>query len=274
MAFQVVVVVLSCCVALAFDCCYFMWLNAVAFHLDCMRKRVELFSDREELRGSSEDEEAPPKPHLARGTAWCLADVHEDGNQHPNSRQIRGRCHQQKCKASSTSKATTKTEQELDATTPLEFLQTIDHHYRHVLALSKAINHLCGLPALVTHASTMTTVLFGLYVCVLMANEPPLPGRDTNLAGLALFVLIFILRIIFVSFDGGQITDRSEALAAAVANMEWLHLPQEAKERREALLQKTSQHIRISAAGIFSINKVNVLNIFSFVLTYLVVLIQ
>ena len=120
----------------------------------------------------------------------------------------------------------------------------------------------------------MTTALFGVYASIELGSTANFHGRDTMLTGFVFFIFIIILRIVFISFDGGKISEQCESLAARLACMDWLHLSQEARERREAIMQKTAQPLRISAAGVFNINKVNVLNIFSFVLTYLVVLIQ
>ena len=273
-AFQIVAVLLSSCLALAFDCCYFTWLNAISFHLKAIRYRVEALDQVQVHSSTPEDEEAPrsPLPTSAPSKiAWSVDDVREEESQDRPQTSMIGGGDVEKLYLR---KVVTDLGRELDALKPVECLHIIDIHYSQVRALSEIINHLCGLPALVTHASTMTTILFGVYASMMLGSLDPYPGRDTQLTGFVVFISIFTLRIMFISFDGGKIAEQCEALAAALAGMEWLHLPPEAKQRREAILQKTSQPIAISAAGVFNINKINVLNVFSFILTYLVVMMQ
>ena len=277
-AYQVGTVALSSCLVVTFDCCFFTWLNAVSFHLSAILTKVEAIDTRPIAAPKVEDASQAPIP--GDKELWVLDPVEEGDSAHDSISYLQDhRNHMQKEKQNHreqlfTGKAPGKLGRAPDAAEPVEALTTIDSHYSQVMDLCTAINRMCGLPVLVMHAATMTVVLFGLYASIMLASELSKPGRSTQLLGFVVYISIFVLRIILVSFDGGQITEQCQELSAALASMEWLHLPQEARLRRKILRQKTAQPLCISAAGVFNVNKINVLNIFSFVLTYLVVMIQ
>ncbi|KAF0294903.1 hypothetical protein FJT64_007499 [Amphibalanus amphitrite] len=279
LAFQVVTVVLGTILALTFDCCFFTWLNTVAFHLCTIRNMVQALNSLQELTDTPKVNSSPLMTIAAKTTSWSLSSVLDEKEESPNQ-ELQDLQHNNRREKQANldqlfvGNASIELEKAVETCDSTETLRLIDGYYSQIASLANSINRLCGLPVLITHAATMTVVLFGVYASILLASEPSKPGRGTQITGFAVFIFMFVLRIIFVSFDGGEITENCEELSASLAAMEWLHLPPEAKQRRKALLQKTAQPLCISAAGVFNINKINVLNIFSFVLTYLVVMVQ
>ncbi|KAF0305146.1 hypothetical protein FJT64_023180 [Amphibalanus amphitrite] len=288
MFFQFVIIMLSCSLALAFDCCFFAWINSVEFHLTSVRRAIEKIDCKKSAKEAFVSQEESVQNILKL-----------------ESVETRGKMPFQFESSETEGEVRTQTPKTIDGTItpkkpatgdvtvflgsippekerlPPEFadpaaaLCSIDQHYRLITRLVSSINHLCGLPVLLTHAATMSNILFGLFASISLILRPVfVPGQDIHVMGYSMYIFIFFLRITFYSYDGGNIVEKNAAFVAALADMQWLELPERARLRRKAIMQKASQPLCINALGVFAINKINVLNIFSFVLTYLVIMIQ
>ena len=287
MLFQIVVVTLSCSLALAFDCCFFAWLNSVEFHLTSVRRDIEKLGSQNVVKKALENQDGsnnndlmilePVEKHGKIMFHVESSEKNEEGiKQMPNT--IDGIVSRNLNPGDMKVFLGSITSEKMKAPTPptdaAAALRSIDQHYRLISRLVNSINELCGLPVLLTHAATMSNILFGLFASISLLVQPFVAGQDVHVIGYFTYIFIFFMRITFYSYDGGNIIEKNAAVMSALADMDWLELPEDAKLRRQALVQRASQPLCISALGVFAIKKVNVLNICSFVLTYLVIMIQ
>ena len=290
MALQMAVVMLSCSLALTFDCCFFAWMSAVEFHLIKVRMAIERIDSRppvkeafgkmkmndqsmtnleffeEENKLSFSITSSPMKKSVSKQPLTANEESIPDEQTTGGMDVFMGKVLQDK--------AGDRKKETSGFIDPATALRSADQHYSQITRLVDSINQLCGLPVLLTHAATMSNILFGLFAAISMMLQPAGSGQNVHVIGYFTYIFIFFVRITFYSYDGGNILEKHSALLAALADMDWLGLPETAKLRREALMQKASQPLCINALGVFVINKINVLNISSFVLTYLVIMIQ
>ena len=149
LAFQIVAVVLSCWLALAFDCCLFTWLNAVSFHLTAIRNRVHDLDSQPSPRRAPQDEEAPPSPMVDKEPAkkaWSIDCIRGNEDEKPprSSPISENNIPPVDYERLFIGNVTTEDGTELDASEPIDALHIIDMHYSQVTTLSEIINHLCG----------------------------------------------------------------------------------------------------------------------------------
>ena len=162
----------------------------------------------------------------------------------------------------------------LDAAPDLEsrlamFLET----YSSLRQFSAIANDFCSIPILSLHACVTTTLLLGSYVSILMYHDND--AVSAKIYGFAIFTLAVVVRLVIVSSAGSRLMEQGQRLHLALVAVRW---PSGASSGIRFQLQMILEHTRMPIAfegwGLLTVQKGTMLSLFSFVLTYFVIMVQ
>ena len=166
--------------------------------------------------------------------------------------------------------------QQQDVLPDLELrLQQLVDTYASVRRLASDAASLCSLPTLSMHASVTAGLLLGTYVCILIYHNEEEGTGAAQVIGFAALSLAMVLRVLIVSFSGSQLIEQGEHLHQTLAEVRWpAAVPASLRFSMQLLLEQTRQPLHFDGWGLFTVQKSNMLALFSFVLTYFVILVQ
>ena len=144
--------------------------------------------------------------------------------------------------------------------------------YSAVRRLCAEAAALCSAPALSLHASVVGGLLLGGYLGTAAA---PAGTLSVNPSTHVVFLGSLVVRLGVVSCAGSRLLQAGRRLHEALAAVRWsAHVPAAARLQLLQLLERSRQPPALDAWGLFTIQKGTVLSLFSFVLTYYVILLQ
>ncbi|KAF0303176.1 hypothetical protein FJT64_002907 [Amphibalanus amphitrite] len=146
--------------------------------------------------------------------------------------------------------------------------------YSSVRDLADDLTSFCSLPTLLLHTTVAAGMLFGSYVSILMVSTKS--GSSTaKVIGFASYTLSMVLRLVLVSWAGSWLIERGEQLQQTLARLRWpASASPAARFQLQQLMEQTRQPPAFHGWGLFTVQKTNMVALFSFVLTYFVILLQ
>ena len=162
----------------------------------------------------------------------------------------------------------------LEVTVSLDLLlRRVTEVYKSVRHLACEANAFCSLPILSLHACVTATLLLGSYVSNLMYCLED--NISTEIYGFATFTLMAVFRLMLVSASGSGLMQRGQQLHQTLTFAHW---PEDMSGREKFLLQMLAEQTRTPIAfegwGLLTVQKGTMLTLFSFVLTYFVIMVQ
>ena len=156
----------------------------------------------------------------------------------------------------------------------LEFhLQQMIDTYASVRRLGSDAASVCSLPTLSLHACVTVGLLLGSYVSILMYHTDV--ATRGEMIGFAVFHAVTTLRLMIVSCAGSRLIQKGKQLHQTLAAVRWqAPVSSSARFNLQLLLEQTRQPLAFDGWGLFTVQKSNMVALFSFVLTYFVILIQ
>ena len=153
-------------------------------------------------------------------------------------------------------------------------LEQLATTYGCVRQLAADAASVCSVATLSLHASLTGGLLLGSYVSILMLYR----GEATSvpqLIGFVAFTLGMVLRVLVVSCAGSRLMAGGERLHQTLAALRWPPaVSAAARFQLQQLLEQTRRPPALDGWGLFTVQNSNMLGLFSFVLTYFVILVQ
>ncbi|KAF0292786.1 hypothetical protein FJT64_000172 [Amphibalanus amphitrite] len=157
----------------------------------------------------------------------------------------------------------------------------LEWHLRQLASTYAAVRRLaadsasvCSMSILSLHATATGGLLLGTYVTMLMLFSKDV-STAPHLVGFLTFTLGMVLRVLVLSCSGSRLIESGERLHQTLAGLRWpAAASPAARFQLQLLLEQTRQPPALDGWGLFTVQKSNMLALFSFVLTYIVILIQ
>ena len=152
-------------------------------------------------------------------------------------------------------------------------LQMLTETYNSIQRLFQDSNTFCSLPILSLHAGATTTLLLGSYVSILMYHNSDTVSAQVY--GFAIFTLVMVIRLLILSSTGSRLIQQGQQLHDTLAAVRWPRgVTTSARFSFQMLLERTRTPIAFEGWGLVTVQKGTMLSIFSFVLTYFVIMVQ
>ena len=156
--------------------------------------------------------------------------------------------------------------------TALELCRLSDR-YRQVVRMTHEMSDTFSLALLSMFTTTTVVLLGGVFVMVVML------GGRLQIVGqhfaYVLYMLLYVLCVGGISVSGSRLIQRSVQLHGVIAKELWPRpMSPAARRQLQLLLEQTRTPLAIEVWELFNLGKSSVLSMLSFVLTYLVIMLQ
>ena len=152
-------------------------------------------------------------------------------------------------------------------------MQQLLETYATVRHLASDAASLCSLPTLSQHAGITMGLLLGSYVSILMYRTDV--ATWVEMVSFTALNAATTLRMVMTACAGSRLIERGERLHQTLAEVRWpAAVPASVRFSMQLMLEQTRQPLGFDGWGLFTVQKSNMLALFSFVLTYFVILVQ
>ena len=152
-------------------------------------------------------------------------------------------------------------------------LQVLTEAYTSLHQLFSDVNAFASLPILSLHACATTSLLLGGYESILMYHNNDTVTGQTY--GFAVFTLVMVLRLIMVSSSGSKLIQKGQQLHNTLTAARWPGgVTSSARFSFQMLLERTRTPIAFEGWDLVTVKKGTMLSLFSFALTYFVIMVQ
>ena len=147
--------------------------------------------------------------------------------------------------------------------------------YRSVRRLSSDACAFCSVPSLSLYVCVTLNILLHSYIAIIMYGS----GGGEHFAGRTNMFMtgstVCALRLMVVSCAGSRLLRSGHRLRQTLSELRWpVHTSAAARDALHLLLEQTRRPAAFDVWDLFTMQKKNVLSLFSFVLTYFVIMLQ
>ena len=152
-------------------------------------------------------------------------------------------------------------------------LEVLTETYASIRQFSSDANAFFSIPFLSLHACVTTTLLLGSYVSIMMYRYDDTVSAQVY--GFAIFTLAVVVRLMIISSAGSRLIEEGQRLHDTLAAVRSHRgMTSAARFSLQMLVEQTRTPIAFEGWGLLTVQKGTVLSLFSFALTYFVIMMQ